>query len=136
VWNIAENLDFRGEVQDKLWRTLCNQELALAGVNASTPAKKVRSLRRTLCASNALLPKAIARFKTPGLRDLSHSAPYLHNGQQDTPEGVIELYRRAAGQARQGTLRNPAPELAGIALRSEDVAALAAFLRSLNEDYN
>jgi hypothetical protein len=136
VWNIYANLDFRGDVQDKLWRTLCNQELALAGVNANTPAKKVQSLRRSRCASNALLPKTIARFKTPGLRDLSHSAPYLHNGQQDTLEGVVELYRRAAGQARQGTLRNAAPELSGIALRSEDVAALAAFLRSLNEDYN
>ena len=37
--------------------------------------------------------------------------------------------------ARAGRMRNPAPELAGIALTRSNVAALAAFLRALNEDY-
>jgi hypothetical protein len=32
-------------------------------------------------------------------------------------------------------MRNPAPELKGMALTGPDIAALAAFLRSLNEDY-
>jgi hypothetical protein len=32
-------------------------------------------------------------------------------------------------------MRNPAPELNGMALGGADMAALAAFLRSLNEDY-
>ena len=34
-------------------------------------------------ADSVLLDEAIARFKTPGLRDLGHSAPYMHNGQFD-----------------------------------------------------
>ena len=42
---------------------------------------------------------------------------------------------RRAALARAGRMRNPAPELRGIALTSSDVTALAAFLRSLNEDY-
>lgn len=37
--------------------------------------------------------------------------------------------------AHAGSLRNGAHELAGIALGPNDVAPLAAFLRSLDEDY-
>jgi cytochrome c peroxidase len=82
-----------------------------------------------------LLPLTIARFKTPGLRDLGHSAPYLHTGRFDSLEKVILFYREAASAARDGVLRNPAPELRDIRLDPADVPSLAAFLRALNEDY-
>jgi cytochrome c peroxidase len=82
-----------------------------------------------------LLDRAIARFKTPGLRDVSHSAPYMHNGQFDTLTDIITFYRDTSTLARAGTLRNGAPELRGIALQAGDATALVAFLRSLNEDY-
>jgi cytochrome c peroxidase len=136
LWNIYANHDFRGAIQGKLWRTLCDQQLALAGVTARTPAHQIRSITRRRCTPNALLAASVAQFKTPGLRDLPHSAPYMHNGQQDTLEDVVALYRRAASDARAGRLRNAAPELRGIALLPADVDALAAFMRSLNEDYN
>ena len=77
----------------------------------------------------------MARFKTPGLRDLSHSAPYLHDGSRDSLEEVVDFYRTVSEGARAGTLRNGAPELRGIALTEADVAAVAAFLRALDEDY-
>jgi cytochrome c peroxidase len=82
-----------------------------------------------------LLPRAIALFKTPGLRGLSFSDPYLHNGSKDTLEEVIGFYIRMSALARAGKLRNAAPELMGMMLVEEDIAPLAAFLRSLNEDY-
>jgi len=83
-----------------------------------------------------LLDRAIARFKTPGLRDLSHSAPYMHNGQFDTLTDIITLYRDMSTLARTpGALRNGAQELQGIALLAGDASSLVAFLRSLNEDY-
>jgi cytochrome c peroxidase len=83
----------------------------------------------------ALLDLAIARFKTPGLRDLSHSAPYMHNGQFATLTDIINFYIDASNQARAGTLRNGALQLQGIALTAGDVVSLVAFLKSLNEDY-
>jgi cytochrome c peroxidase len=133
VWNVAANPDFPGATQDRLYQILCDR--ALAGVSrAANPAKRAKLIRQR-CTAEKLVPTAIAIFKTPGLRDLSHSAPYLHNGSADTLEAVIESYRTAADAARQGTLRNPAAELRGIALLPEDVAPLAAFLRALNEDY-
>ena len=82
-----------------------------------------------------LSPWRLRRFKTPGLRDLGHSAPYLHTGRSDTLESVIGLYGKFSSFARAGTMRNPDPLLSGIALQPGDVAALAAFLKSLNEDY-
>ncbi|MBI3249251.1 MAG: hypothetical protein HYZ50_22350 [Deltaproteobacteria bacterium] len=82
-----------------------------------------------------LLPRTIALFKTPGLRDLSHSAPYLHTGGKDTLTDVIQFYRAMADLARRGALRNGAPQLEGIALTPTDGPSLAAFLRALNEDY-
>ena len=39
----------------------------------------------------ALLDGAVALFKTPGLRDLGHSGPYLHDGSADTLEDVVRL---------------------------------------------
>jgi cytochrome c peroxidase len=81
------------------------------------------------------LPRTIAFFKTPSLRGLAFSNPYLHNGRKDTIEDVIRFYLRMAHLARAGQLRNPAPELSGILLKDSDVAPLAAFLRALNEDY-
>lgn len=82
-----------------------------------------------------LLNRAIARFKTPWLRDLSHSEPYMHNGQFNTLDDIITFYRDTSTLARAGMLRNGATELQGIALTAGDNASLVAFLRSLNEDY-
>ena len=87
------------------------------------------------CDDARLLPAAIALFKTPGLRSLGQSAPYLHTGREDTLEDVIDFYVRESTLARAGAVRNAAPELSGITLTADDVEPLAAFLRSLNEDY-
>jgi len=83
----------------------------------------------------SLLPRAIAMFKTPGLRGLSFSDPYLHSGSRKSLEEVIGFYVRMSALARAGKLRNAAPELKGMILVEEDIAPLAAFLRALNEDY-
>src|SRR5919106_875893 len=88
-----------------------------------------------VCSPDDVLARAVARFKTPGLRDLGHSAPYLHTGRADTLEAVLGLYAEFSARARVGTMRNPAPELKGMVLAGVDFAPLAAFLRALNEDY-
>jgi cytochrome c peroxidase len=82
-----------------------------------------------------LLPQTIGLFKTPTLRGLAMSPPYLHTGQKDSLEDVVKFYKKSATLARAGALRNGAAELAEIHLQDDDVAPLAAFLRALNEDY-
>lgn len=81
------------------------------------------------------LPYTVALFKTPTVRDISSSEPYLHTGRMDTVEDVINFYINSSALARAGQMRNADPQLNGIFLDANAVAPLAAFLRSLNEDY-
>lgn len=113
-----------------LWNIFANPD------HPQPQARLLRVLTGGMPATFAsLLPKTVARFKTPGLRDLADSAPYLHTGGKDTIEDVLEFYRDFAAKARNGDVRNAAPELRGIALLPHDIAPLAAFIRALNEDY-
>ena len=59
----------------------------------------------------------------------------MHTGQFDTLKDVIRFYIEMSDLARQGKLRNGAPQLQGISLKDEDVVSVVAFLKSLNEDY-
>jgi hypothetical protein len=81
------------------------------------------------------LPLTIARFKTPNLRDLGSSEPYLHTGQMNTIEDVIQFYQNFSNLARSGAVLNADPQLSGISLGSSAVDPLVDFLNSLNEDY-
>lgn len=116
LWNVFANPDMP-DPQDKIRTILCDD---------AQPCSVSQS---------DLLNRAIARFKTPGLRDLGHSAPFMHNGQFDTLNDVLKFYRDMSGLAREGALRNGAARLQGIALTDSDVPPLVAFLNSLNEDY-
>jgi len=116
VWNVFSNPDMPAP-QAKITAILCDNQQPCPLSNA------------------VLLDRAIARFKTPGLRDLGHSAPYMHTGQFDALSNVLQFYRGTSDQARAGTLRNGDMLLQGIALTANDLPSLNAFLNSLNEDY-
>lgn len=77
---------------------------------------------------------AIAAFETPGLRDLGHSDPFMHDGAVDSLAAVIGFYRDASDLARQGRLRSGDPTIAGIDLADADGTALVSFLQALNEN--
>lgn len=134
VWNIFANRDFPGP-QRRLRRALCRD------VRRTGPAHRHRRLRRgrgrgrKACRRASLLEASLARFKTPGLRDLGHSAPYMHNGAFDEIEDVLRFYAEAAHLARRGRLRNADERLLPIRLSTGDIADLGRFLRALNEDY-
>jgi len=116
IWNVFANPDIPNP-QAKIRTLLCDNQVPCLLTDAT------------------LLDRAIARFKTPGLRDLGHSAPFMHTGQFDTLDDTLAFYRVVSTQARAATLRNGAAQLQGIALNAGDVAPLVAFLKSLNEDY-
>jgi cytochrome c peroxidase len=66
-------------------------------------------------------------FKTPTLREIVRTAPYMHDGSLATLENVVEFYD-GAGRA------NPHidPEIRPLHLAAEERQALIAFLRSLS----
>ncbi len=118
VWNVFANPDFP-KPQGALREILCSTELS-----SDTP-----------CTPEAVLPLTIALFKTPSIRDLGHSEPYFHSGSAATLEDAMSLYVRVSKLARERSVRNGSSELANIRLTESDIGPLAAFLRSLNEDY-
>ena len=88
------------------------------------------------CDPEAVLPLTVALFKTASVRDLGQSNPYFHSGAVDTIEATVQFYLGISQLARSGKLRNGSPEIAAIHLAPTDIPPLAAFLRSLNEDYH
>ncbi len=73
------------------------------------------------------------KFKTPSLRNIALTAPYMHDGRFNTLEEVIEHYDH--GVARSDTLdpnlaKHPAE---GLGLTAQEKADLAAFLRTLTD---
>jgi cytochrome c peroxidase len=78
-------------------------------------------------------PADRGKFRTPSLRNVAVTAPYMHDGRFKTLEEVIEHYDH-------GVVRHPNldPNLAkhppeGLKLSREDKAALVAFLKTLTD---
>ncbi len=73
-------------------------------------------------------PAEARRFKTPGLRELVHSAPYMHDGSKATLRDVIIHY--AGGARQRSTL---APTLVrNLKLEAGEIDDLVAFLKTLS----
>lgn len=69
------------------------------------------------------------KFRTPSLRELKYTAPYLHNGVFFTLEEVIEFYDKAGGDEP-----NKSPLLKPLRLTAEEKKDLLAFLLALSSD--
>ncbi len=73
------------------------------------------------------------KFKTPSLRNIALTAPYMHDGRFDTLEEVITHYTSGVQRAPQldpNLAKHPGH---GVPLNGEDKAALVAFLRTLTD---
>ena len=75
------------------------------------------------------LESDIGQFRTPQLRELGHTAPYMHNGAFATLEEVIDFYDAGGGESP-----NLDPLLRPLGLSAQDKSDLIAFLRSLTGD--
>jgi len=69
---------------------------------------------------------SIGAFKTPTVRDVEKTAPYMHDGSLADLEAVVEFYNRGGGA-------NPYRDraLGPLRLSREDVQSLVAFLKAL-----
>jgi len=66
-------------------------------------------------------------FKTPTLRDVARTAPYMHDGSLDTLEAVVRFYDEG-GRANP----NLDPEIRPLRFTTAETRALVAFLGSLS----
>ena len=67
-------------------------------------------------------------FKTPGLRNVELTAPYMHNGGMLTLRQVVDFYSRGAGDD------SPTRRLGVLDLSDEEKEALVAFLEGLTDE--
>lgn len=72
-------------------------------------------------------PADIGAFKTPTLREIARSAPYMHDGRFKTLEEVVNFYN-------QGGVKNPYQDelIIPLNLTEEEKRQLVAYLRTLN----
>ncbi len=84
----------------------------------------------------------VGRFRTPSLRHVARTAPYMHHGLFDSLDGVLNLYARGGGDprnSRAGVAADPlyacaqrvSPHLQALPLSAADIEALKAFLLAL-----
>lgn len=92
-----------------------------AGASLAPPASDLGRAEVTLD------PADNWHFRTPSLRNVALTAPYLHDGSLPTLAAVIARYD-AGGVAHPGA----APELKALGLSPAERTALEAFLRSLS----
>jgi cytochrome c peroxidase len=91
-------------------------------------------LRRGGETDDQFLRRMIGTFKTPSLRNLAYSSPYLHTGGINTIEDTLTELMRLSILARQGKIREADSELAGIRITMSDIESLSAFLVTLNQN--
>lgn len=84
-------------------------------------------------------PKDVGRFKTPSLRNIGQTGPYMHNGLFQL-SGVLNAYNAGMPTLRRGEKHKDdpkfptkSPHLKSLGLNKQDLADLEAFLRSLDE---
>ncbi|MDP6190150.1 MAG: cytochrome c peroxidase [Gammaproteobacteria bacterium] len=68
-------------------------------------------------------------FLTPSLRELVHTAPYMHNGMIDTLDDVVAFYNQGGGVDR-----NKSVLLQPLNLSNKEQVDLVEFLKSLSGD--
>ncbi|WP_114821917.1 cytochrome c peroxidase [Chryseobacterium sp. KLBC 52] len=83
------------------------------------------------------------KFKTPSLRDLDYTAPWMHNGLMDDMHGIVSLYNSGM------QMINPTPEekkadpnfpvtdhlIKPLRLNEQEIDAIVAFLKSMSGSY-
>jgi cytochrome c peroxidase len=91
--------------------------------------------------SNGLDAGETIIFKSPSLKNLAATGPYMHDGRFQTLEEVVEHYNSGvqAGPALDNRLRIPpgqpnAGQPLRLNLSADDKAALVAFLRTLTDE--
>ena len=75
--------------------------------------------------------RAVVSYKTPTLRNVAITAPYMHQGQLDTLEQVVDFYDTLQDADLSGT---PEKILIPLKLATAERAGLVAFMESLNSE--
>ena len=79
----------------------------------------------------AQTPAQRGQFRTPTLRNVAVTAPYMHAGQFATLAAVVAFYNAGGGRVDDGVTK--APEMKRLGLTPEQQAELVAFMETLTD---
>lgn len=74
-------------------------------------------------------PKDANKFRTPSLRELKYTAPFMHNGIFYTIDEVVDFYNKGGGAGP-----NKSPLIKPLGLSDQEKKDLVAFIESLSMD--
>ncbi|MDL5054079.1 parallel beta-helix domain-containing protein [Oscillatoria laete-virens NRMC-F 0139] len=110
------------------WPTFTHNTFHVLGVPDADPDRPDLGQIETLNA-----PQAERAFRTPGLRNVALSAPYMHNGVFATLEDVIDFYEQGGGPAF-GVEVVVDEKVRGFRLTDQQRADLVQFLYALTDE--
>ena len=87
------------------------------------------------------VPDDMGKFRTPSLRNLVYTYPWMHDGTQLSLESILQDYAKGGRELEGGAYpgdgsRNPykSPLVSGFEMSASEMADLIAFLASLNDE--
>lgn len=80
------------------------------------------------------VPEMQNAFRTPTLRNLSYTKPYMHNGVFQTIDEVLEFYNTGGGAGNRLSVPNQTLNENDLNLSKAELSAMKAFLLSLDEN--
>lgn len=79
------------------------------------------------------MPQLVGAFKTPTIRNIAVTAPYMHNGVFKTLEEVVSFYNKGGGQALGYEVENQTLPFDKLNLTVKEEQALVAFMKTLTD---
>lgn len=76
----------------------------------------------------------VGSIKTPGLRNLNYTKPYMHNGAFNSLEEVMDFYNKGGGAGNGLTVPHQTLSDEPLNLSKAEQRQIIAFMQSLNED--
>jgi cytochrome c peroxidase len=110
------------------WPTFTNNTFNVLGVPDTNPDNPDLGQVEIVNAADAT-----RAFRTPGLRNVALSAPYMHNGVFTTLEEVVDFYAKGAGPAF-GVDVEPDEFIRGFTLSDQQTSDLVTFLYALTDE--
>jgi cytochrome c peroxidase len=96
--------------------------------NATFSDDPAAGAARLVGLTNPMPESARGTFRTPNLRGVANTAPYMHSGQLATLEAVIDFYDAGGGTPVTGTKDSM---MVPLGLTAGEKSDLVAFLRTL-----
>lgn len=75
-------------------------------------------------------------FKTPTVRNIALTAPYMHNGSYKTMEDVLDFYNKGGGDGIGVKLEHQTLPFDSLSLNKQEIKDIIAFMKALTDTVN